>query len=464
MTPTYFALIVLMAGVWASGTRMVTVFVIACLFGGSAAVAINALGGAPLTPAVFALPFLMVRSVNATSLRSLAFHARDPAAGLWLSFLLLWGLLGAFLLPRLMLGQTMVITTDRTSIFGGMALLPLGPTSGNVTQAGYMMGGVAAFAAMRSLLDKDAGLSVFRSAVMALAALNIVAAFINLAEQFTGFSGVMEAVRNANYATMDGGEIGGLVRISGTFPEASAFSAFTVPLFAFTASLWRSGQGKPLAGWLALVSLALLAFSTSTTAYASLLMYFACLAVVAVWRVLWQGKIPVLGAPAVILWLTIVAACCVVLLKPEIVSRIAEFFQLTLLRKLESSSGVERSSWNAQAWQNFVDTYGLGVGLGSARASSFPLLLLSNLGVIGTALFAAFVIQVLRLAFGTNRSATAPVSRAAGHAVLAALLAATVSGTVFDLGMAFYAFAAAAAVGSGQKAAASHARQRTSHA
>src|SRR5260370_34676128 len=101
-----------------------------------------------------------------------------------------------------------------------------------------------------------------------------------------------------------------------------------------------------------------------------------------------------------------------------------------------------RSSANNQAWSNFVDTYGLGVGLGTTKASSFAIVLVSNLGVVGAALFLAFLVNVLR-APGAETSA---VVRAARAAVLAALIAACTSGTVFDLGVAFFAFAPAATV------------------
>ena len=91
--------------------------------------------------------------------------------------------------------------------------------------------------------------------------------------------------------------------------------------------------------------------------------------------------------------------------------------------------------------------HGIGVGLGSARASSFALVLLSNVGVPGTLLFLAFLGRVLvpPPAAATDADDAEPVRRAARHAVLAGVIAATVSGVVFDLGVAFYAYAAAAA-------------------
>ena len=57
----------------------------------------------------------------------------------------------------------------------------------------------------------------------------------------------------------------------------------------------------------------------------------------------------------------------------------------------------------------------------------------------------AFLANVYRGALPESDPESA-VPRAARQAVLASLVAATVSGTVFDLGVAFYAFAAAASL------------------
>ena len=129
---------------------------------------------------------------------------------------------------------------------------------------------------------------------------------------------------------------------------------------------------------------------------------------------------------------------------------VVRFVESTLVNKLESPSGIERSSWNAHAWANFLDTYGLGVGLGGARASSFILVLLSNIGVVGTLLFAGFVVEVLRPKPALQRS---PTSEAARHAVVASLIAAAISCPVYDMGLCFYAFCAAASCAGVQQVA-----------
>ena len=46
-------------------------------------------------------------------------------------------------------------------------------------------------------------------------------------------------------------------------------------------------------------------------------------------------------------------------------------------------------NWNRQAIAVFLDTYMLGVGMGGSVASSMPLVILSNLGLMGMVLFLA---------------------------------------------------------------------------
>jgi hypothetical protein len=441
--PTYFAVLVLVASLLASPARMLSIFVVSCLFGGSAALVLSSLGGAPITPAAFALPFLVMRALQRAGLQAYIDAMKIRDGGLWLLLVVVLGALGAYALPRLFQGTVMVEATDRNSLIGGVVKLPLRPSSGNLTQACYAIGDLLAFGAVLVLVRAKGGMNVFRNAVLLMAGLNVLAAVLGLAQDYFGLPRFMNVIRNANYAVFGASEVAGLIRITGTFPETSAFAAFTAPLLAFTASLWRSGECRRVAGWLALSSFALMIISTSTTAYATLVMYAAFLFGAFLWRSLLGNRGLVFGYQAVATCGLLVCACLFLLFWPQAVDRIVDFFQLTLVTKLDSSSGVERSSWNAQAWQNFLDTDGLGVGLGSARASSFPLALLSNLGVIGAVLFVAFAIAIFRGAFadGVERPA---VQRASGHAVLAGLIASTISGSVFDLGLAFYAFAAAA--------------------
>jgi hypothetical protein len=58
-----------------------------------------------------------------------------------------------------------------------------------------------------------------------------------------------------------------------------------------------------------------------------------------------------------------------------------------VMNKKDSVSGYERGAAAAYSWQVFLQTMGIGVGLGGLRGSSFLLSMLASLGVVGTFLF-----------------------------------------------------------------------------
>ena len=446
VTPTLFALLVCAGGLLASGSRVLYLQMVFCLFGAAAAIALPALGGATITPAVLFLPFLLARALGERGPGECLRQVSFPGAGFWLLLLVVWGVLSAYFLPRMFAGQVQVLAIHRDAMDSSPTLRPLYPVSGNLTQSGYALGALCAFVAMRALLLRKGRLDDFRDAVLLLAGLNCLAGLVNLAEFHLGLPSVLEYVRTGGYAIVENYELAGLMRVSGTFSEASAFSGFTLPLLAFSATLWLNKVRAAYSGTLALILLLLLLFSTSTTAYVGLTTYLFCVTVVLVWRGLVHGKVPRMDPLIYGGTLGLMAISSVILYDPGVVTRVAEFFEVTVVNKLQSSSGIERSSWSEQAWTNFLDTYGAGVGLGSARASSFPLVLLSNVGAFGTLLFLVFLSRVF-LRLGPNRALpTAAVPRAARQAVLAALISASVSAAVFDLGVAFYALAAAATV------------------
>jgi O-Antigen ligase len=193
---------------------------------------------------------------------------------------------------------------------------------------------------------------------------------------------------------------------------------------------------------------AALLLSTSTTALAALLLYLGGVCTLALGRALAPASRRLWPLLAAVLALAGLALLAGLVLRPDLLSKLTRFADVVVGSKLDSGSGTERMAWMAQGLRNLRDTWGLGVGLGSNRSSSFLVVLLSNLGVLGTLLYAAFVVAVLR----TPRPPGAPTGdedrlrTAFRHAFLAALCPALVSGTVFERGPAFYLYAAAASV------------------
>ena len=442
MIPTFFAGLVVLGGAFASSQGAIYMQMFFCLFGAAAAISLPAAGGSCITPAVMFLPFLMLRALKKVNLQH-AFHVSKP--GLFLGLTAVWGAVTAYYLPRFFADATKILTVDRASDSDVVTLFPLRPVSGNITQTGYAFGALAAFLAMRTLVRERHGLAHFRNAVLMLGVLNAVAAFINIAEFYLGLPPMLVYVRTAGYAMFDAYEQAGLMRIQGTFSEAWAFARFTLPLFAFAFDLWIRRVRPLYSGVVAFTSLALLLLSTSGTAYFGLAVYGMFFGIAHFLKGLDKRRVPRARALIIAVCLALVALGAAFLFELEIAERITRFFDHTVAKKLNSDSGIERSSWNRQAWNNFLDTYGLGTGLGSSRASSFVLVILSNLGVVGACLFSGFLAYV----FGAGRAPNQPVSpvtTASRHAVLAGLAGSLMCASVFDLGVGFYTFAAAATV------------------
>ena len=446
MQPTLFGLLVCVCGLLSSGGRALSWQVLFCLFGGAAAIAMPALGGATITPPVLFLPFLVWHAFIES--RRTQFLQHVPREGVYLAFTALWGVLCAFIVPRLLTGQLEILTVDRSSDAATTAvLMPLQPVSGNITQSAYALGSVAAFLACRQLLSRPHRLQRFKRAVIGLVALNCAAAALNLAHFYLGFPDLLQYVRTASYAQFRAYEAHGtgLVRITGTFPEASAFALFTMPLFAFTSTLWYLGSDRLKMGIYSTVSLLLLVLSTSTTAYVGLALYLGGVGSFLLWQLYEKRRLPYLKVLSTLLATVLLLLLAAFVFDTPVARRATKVLDVMVLSKLESDSGMERSLWNAQAWSNFLDTYGLGVGIGSARASSYLLVLLSNTGLIGTICFFGFLFRVLTM----NRKRThGIVQLASRNAVFAAFISACLSAAVFDLGVVFFAFAAAATTAS----------------
>ena len=102
---------------------------------------------------------------------------------------------------------------------------------------------------------------------------------------------------------------------------------------------------------------------------------------------------------------------------------------------------MERAYWNTKSLQSFVDTSGLGIGFGSSRASSWPIAVISQLGLVGSIMMATLLAFVAR---GLGRLSTYvdPETDAVVSAVRASALAGVVAGSLSsgtaDPGMVFF--------------------------
>lgn len=443
MVPTLYGILMFLVGLFVSGQGIVYMAVIATMFAATAVAFATALGGANITPAMLAQGFVGLSLMRKEGLRGFLSPIKFATPPFWLLILTIWLLVSAFALPRLFEGQFMVAGFDRASGVDG-GLMRLKPVSLNITQAMYAFLAFMTFVMMRTLLVRPGGIRSAAKAMLWVAGLNVIAGCLGLAQYHLGLPPIIEALKNGNY-TMMSGEVAGLVRVTGTFSETSMFSQYTLAVIAFTHVLWMKDLFKGWARLLTLANLGLLMISTSGTAYVGLGVCMAVALAYTVWRLMRHGS---MGPNLLYVQLSAVGVVLIVgvlLFVPPALDAVSEYFSVVIGKKLTSESGYTRMALNGYAWQTFLDTFGIGAGLGCCRASSFAMVLISNVGWMGTALFVAFVAPLLvsrRPEWVDDE--TWVVAYAARCAVFATLVCATLVGIVYDLGFLFYITAAMA--------------------
>jgi hypothetical protein len=419
------------------------VFIISTLLGAAAAAILTGFGSANIPPAHLLFGLLLVASLTRRDLSAAAIAGLSfPRAGFWLLLTAIYGVVSAMFFPHLFSGATYVFAIARTEIGPGIVLTPLTETSGNVTQTIYFIADVFCFLLFYAYGSRPAELKVIAQAIIACAAVNLAFAALDLITFWTNTADLLGFVRNASYRMLDDVEVNGVKRIVGSFAEASAFAYGTLGLFAFCTKLWLSGVYPRVTGSLASASLCALLFATSSAGYAGTAGFLIALYVTSAARAMVR-PVPratmafVLGMPA--LALVVVVG---VRLDDSAWATVDGLVNKTIVNKLSSDSGVERTAWNEQAMKNFAETDGLGAGIGSVRTSSFPLAILGNIGVPGAITYGAFLFGVLlRRKDRWPEPFPAACQSAARWACFAQLVSATVAGSFIDLGLPFFVFA-----------------------
>jgi hypothetical protein len=444
MTLEYVGVVALLIGIIGFFSRpsfIVYTFFCATLLGSAAAFVLDSLGGTNISPAHLLLGFLTLRIISDKPLSAQALQQISfGRPGFWLFLTVLYSIIGAYLLPRFLEGDTYIFAVRATVPFS----IPLSPSTSNLTQSIYFAADFVCFVAISAYASTAGGTRVLVSAAVICAALNLVFGVLDLATYFTNTTELLLPIRNANYAMLVEAESAGLKRIAGSFTEASSYASATLAYFAFTGDLWLRGIKSRIMLSLALLSLCAVILSTSSTGYvglAVLLVYSYVQAVLVALR-----RPTTIQTSSFILVTPVIAVILVAVIgfNESYSIYIQYLLDSTLFNKLSTASGVERSAWNSQALQNFFDTFGLGVGNGSARASSFPIAVLANLGVIGALIFACFFATLFFSQRGKDRPDVVEDAyrQAAKMACLSILITATISGALVDLGLSFYIFAA----------------------
>ena len=441
-------LVTLIVGFWAfsAGPIFATyAFALSTLLGAAAAVIITSIG-ASIQPAHLLLGFFsLVVLRQPGALPFLLTRIRPGAPGFWLLLTWIYGVLAAIFAPRLLVGLVDVNPIGVGAFGMSGSPVPISPSSGNITQSVYFTGDIVCFLACQTVARTERGFFALANALLAYAVADIVFAGLDFLTFATGTTWVLGFVRNATYSIYTDTTVEGLKRIIGSFTESSSFAYATLGSFSFSAHLCLSAIRPRLTASIALLSASLLLLSTSSTAYLALplylaILYLSCTAQILLGRASVNMILFVALTPIVLMLIY-----CAVALTPSVYDGLYNYLDLMLFNKSASQSGIERMQYNVDAIHSFVQSWGLGTGIGSVRASSFALAVLANLGVGGAAFYLAFLSSVL--VGGVDRhqpSAVLPVVAAARSAAVSLLIASTISGALIDLGLPFFLLAALA--------------------
>lgn len=436
-------LITLVIGLFciAMGTRATSIaFICFCTLGSAAAIL---LGGANIQPAHL---FLIFVAFSALSWKKILQNALEgfaaPKPGFWLLCFAVYGVLSSYLMPRLFNGATYIVPLGSTDTpITSSGVVPLGPVSSNVTQSMYLIGDLACFAIVLALASTAQGFKSVAYGLIAYSCINVIFGFVDMLTAATGTQGALEFIRNAQYTFHDEESIGSLRRIIGSWPEASAFAAMTLGACGFTGTLWLYQRHTTISGILAILSLAFVLLSTSSSGLAGSGFVLAALYLVALFRCGSHPRYRVSSAFVLFCPLMFCLIALSVALNDSASSRVAEYANVLLFDKSSSPSGIQRSAWNALAWENFKDTSGLGVGLGTNRTSSYILAVLSNVGIPGAAFVTLFLLSAFAVRRGMRRSYYSDLRMAATVGAMSLLVGAIIAGGTVDLGLLFYIFA-----------------------
>lgn len=391
-----------------------------------------------LPQTVFAAALVAKVALGRGNLIRAAEAALDPARlGLFTAFIV-FSLVSAMLLPRLFAGLVEVIPVSGADLTGASVLMP---RSGNITQTAYMLVSymtTLAFAVVGS--RRDARRYYLQALLWGGGAL-IAAGIIDLATYYAGQGSLLDPFRTASYTLLTDVEAAGAKRVVGFTPEASTYGGLCVAgasAILFLRPLYRAGAPRLIATAFMLGLLVMGALSTSATAYAGCGV-LGCMYLVDLGRRYFDRQ--ALGReslPWEIALLSVAALCgfAVVALAPERVAPLFDVLDKVVFQKSASYSFYQRSLWTRIGWQAFLDTGGLGAGLGSLRTSNWAVCILGSTGIFGALLLFGFFLQKLLQRVASASREDAAFATALKFALVPYFAMNQLSGTIPDIGVA----------------------------
>ncbi|MGH0265850.1 hypothetical protein NKY45_31125 [Sinorhizobium meliloti] len=413
--------------------------IVSLAFGATAVMTLSAIGGSsPLIYTFFAALLITAVVSRRRMWRDLG-HVFGKIRPVWvLTGLMLYAMAGAWLFPRFFAGQTSVFV--QAAMRRGVIEAPLAPVSGNITQTGYfVLGGLTAIALCVLLLHENR-LESIRRGFLLWCSVHVVFGLLDLLGKVAGAGDILSPIRTASYAMLTEVMENGFWRITGAASEASSFGGGSLVCLSFCYVYWRKTKSR-VAQALAFLLLVLLLLSTSSVAYVGLAILSIPVALSISWSFLSgrmdKDEILIIA----LLALAAVTVLAIVQYDEEFLAPFVHLIDSMVLNKASSASGQERAYWNIKSLQAFVETGGLGVGLGSSRASSWPIAVASQLGLVGGVMMVTLLLVILR-GMGSLKGHIDPETNAVVSSVQACALGSVAAGSLgagsADPGMIFF--------------------------
>lgn len=358
--------------------------------------------------------------------------------------------LNKFLLLTVFLLICIVCTIFAPVLFAGIAVMPLRAVGGeiapvplalsgtNISQLGYLFLSVATVFGFARETQRPEFLPQLMKAFLICGFLLVITGLLDITAQRLGLEALLAPFRNATYSFLVDNVVGGYQRVIGLMPEASAYGPACVAIAAILTTLrpyYPAGLQRKLCVTL-IFSLLLMGFlSTSTTAYAGMAAFFA------VYGFDWCRRAispRVRGRASLSIELAIAGAALLIMalvlaFDDSVLRGSMAMFDQTVFDKTATSSYIVRSYWNAVSWSDVSATYGMGVGVGSTRASDWVVALISNTGIAGAFVLGVVFLQTFLRRAGGDRY-RAGVVTALKIALIVPLITETASSPVPDFG------------------------------
>lgn len=352
--------------------------------------------GSSMTAAlIVARQFLLYRN----GLQSLGKRA---LRGDGLVLLLFWGvgLVVTFFAPRLFAGQIDIVPMTVSDF---MEIMPLTPTKQNFSQFAYISVSVFSVFAFAQIFRSPKIRPLLIRGIMFSSTITVITGILSYLSSFLPIDRFLDIFKTAQYAILDRATLSdGTLRITGLMPEASSFGSLTLTLLSCLYFLRRmiDDRVQMLRANMLVVAMAiLLVMSTSSGGYVGIGVLVGLIGLdwfTRVFRIA-RPKFLVRGVHLefflALAGLGFVAAALMIapnMFDPAI-ARIDEM----VFNKTETGSYIERSMWTSSSFEAGLDSYLIGVGLGSTRASNFAVSIFASTGILGFLLYFGFVIRLM---------------------------------------------------------------------